>query len=175
MIDEPGLEPSADAAPVLHLRDEVLDIAVCGSGLLPFHARHLCGTGSGSWRSVHRSRGSLSAGRLVTGYPIELQSEGARSLWHSPSPGSIRSADPTLACPSRPAGRHALHLVGGRHHQLCDVEPASRSMPTMTCRRRDRRRKAAEAKLTTLDDVVRPLHPDDLLITVPPVPSVSPG
>ena len=106
---------------------------------------------------------------IVTGYPIELQSE-ACPLFVALSVTGID--------PSRPSPRwlsRRVQLAGMRSISLAvDITnyvmlETGQPIHAYDADRLDGAivvRKAAEGeKLTTLDDVVRPLHPDDLLIT----------
>ena len=93
VLAEPDLEPGADAAPVLQLRDDVLDIAVTADrGYCLSMRGHGSRVGAGAWRwhspipvdrpmpvEIHRR---LSGGAAVGGVPD--------SSSPSASPGSIR-------------------------------------------------------------------------------------
>jgi len=170
VLDEPDLEPGEDAAPVLHLRDEVLDIAVTPD-------RGYCL----SMRGISReSAQALSVSftdpvdrpvpaEIVTGYPIELQSE-ACPLFVALTVTGIDPGRPTprwLARRVQLAGMRSISLaVDITNYVMLETGQPIHAYDADLLDGAIIVRKAAEGeKLTTLDDVVRPLHPDDLLIT----------
>ena len=123
VLDEPDLKPGSDAVPVLHLREEVLDIAVTPD-------RGYCLSIRGIAREAAQALGVAftdPVGRVVpaetvNGYPVELQSA-ACPLFVALTVTGIdpEPAESALARPPRPAGGYALDIAGSRHHQLCDV------------------------------------------------------
>jgi len=170
VLDELDLAPGTDAAPVLHLRDEVLDIAVTAD-------RGYCLSMRGIARESAQALGLAFIdpvdrpvpAETVNGYPIELQSE-ACPLFVALTVAGIDTSRPTprwLARRVQLAGMRSISLAvditnyvmleTGQPIHAYDADLLDGSIVV---------RKAAEGeKLTTLDDVVRPLHPDDLLIT----------
>jgi phenylalanyl-tRNA synthetase beta chain len=170
VLEEPDLEPGRDAPPVLHLREDVLDIAVTTD-------RGYCLSIRGLARESAQAVGVtftdpvdlLVPAATADGYPVELQSD-ACPLFVALT---VIGIDPTRPSPRWLARR--VQLAGMRSISLAvDItnyvmletgqpihayDAALLDGPIVV-------RKAAEGeKLTTLDDVVRPLHPDDLLIT----------
>jgi phenylalanyl-tRNA synthetase beta chain len=170
VLDEPDLEPGIDAAPVLHLRDDVLDIAVTPD-------RGYCLSIRGIAREAAQALGvaftdpaaRVVPAETVNGQPVELQSE-ACPLFVALTVTEIDPRRPTprwLARRVQLAGMRSISLAvditnyvmleTGQPIHAYDADLLDGSIVV---------RKAAEGeKLTTLDDVVRPLHPDDLLIT----------
>jgi phenylalanyl-tRNA synthetase beta chain len=170
VLDEPDLAPGTDAAPVLHLRDEVLDIAVTPD-------RGYCLSNRGIARESAQALGvaftdpvdGAVPAETVNGHPVELQSE-ACPLFVALTVTGINPGRPTprwLARRVQLAGMRSISLAvditnyvmleTGQPIHAYDADLLDGSIIV---------RKAAEGeKLTTLDDVVRPLHPDDLLIT----------
>ena len=170
VLDEPGLELGSDAAPILHLREDVLDIAVTPD-------RGYCLSIRGIARESTQALGvpfTDPVDRVVpvetmNGYPVELQSD-ACPLFVALTVTGIDPSRPTprwLARRVQLAGMRSISLAvditnyamleTGQPIHAYDAEHLDSPIVV---------RKAAEGeKLTTLDDVVRPLHPDDLLIT----------
>jgi phenylalanyl-tRNA synthetase beta chain len=170
VLDEPDLMPGFDAASVLHLRDEVLDIAVTPD-------RGYCLSIRGVARESGQALGVAFTdpvdravpAETTDGYPVELQSE-ACPLFVALTVTGIDPGRPSprwLARRVQLAGMRSISvavditnyvmLETGQPIHAYDAELLNG--PIMV-------RKAAEGeKLTTLDDVVRPLHTDDLLIT----------
>jgi phenylalanyl-tRNA synthetase beta chain len=170
VLDEPDLKPGTDAAPVLHLREEVLDIAVTADRGYCLSIR---GIARESAQAVDVSF-TDPVDRVVpaetpSGYPVELQS-GACPLFVALTVTGIDRSRPSprwLARRVQLAGMRSISLAvditnyvmleTGQPIHAYDAELLDGPIVV---------RKAAEGeKLTTLDDVVRPLHPDDLLIT----------
>ncbi|HEX6759285.1 MAG TPA: phenylalanine--tRNA ligase subunit beta [Propionibacteriaceae bacterium] len=170
VLDEPDLEPGSDAAPILHLREEVLDIAVTPD-------RGYCLSIRGIAREAAQALGVAFSDPVdrpvpvesTNGYPVELQSE-ACPLFVALTVTGIDPRRPSprwLARRVQLAGMRSISvavditnyvmLETGQPIHAYDADLLDGSIVV---------RKAAEGeKLTTLDDVVRPLHPDDLLIT----------
>jgi phenylalanyl-tRNA synthetase beta chain len=170
VLDEPDLKPGTDAAPVLHLREEVLDIAVTADRGYCLSIR---GIARESAQAVDVSF-TDPVDRVVpaetpSGYPVELQS-GACPLFVALTVTGIDRSRPSprwLARRVQLAGMRSISLAvditnyvmleTGQPIHAYDAELLDGPIVV---------RNAAEGeKLTTLDDVVRPLHPDDLLIT----------
>ena len=170
VLDEPDLEPGSDAAPILHLRDEVLDIAVTPD-------RGYCLSVRGIARESAQALGVAFTDPVdrpvpietANGRPVELQSE-ACPLFVALTVTGIdpgRSRPRWLARRVQLAGMRSISvavditnyvmLETGQPIHAYDADLLDGAIVV---------RKAAEGeKLTTLDDVVRPFHPDDLLIT----------
>ena len=169
VLDEQDLEPGSDAAPILHLREEVLDIAVtpdrgyCHSirGIARESAQAL---GGGFTDPVDRPVPVES----TNGYPVELQSE-ACPLFVALT---VTGIDPGRPSPRWLARRVQLGMrsisvaVDITNYVMLETGQPIHAYDADLLDGPIVVRKAAEGeKLTTLDDVVRPLHPDDLLIT----------
>jgi phenylalanyl-tRNA synthetase beta chain len=170
VLDEPDLEAGSDAAPMLHLREEVLDIAVTAD-------RGYCLSIRGIARESAQAAGvtftdpvdRVVPAETTDGYPVELQST-ACPLFVALTVTGIDPSRPSprwLARRVQLAGMRSISLAvditnyvmleTGQPIHAYDAELLDGPIVV---------RKAAEGeKLTTLDDVVRPLHPDDLLIT----------
>src|SRR5215204_1592482 len=164
------LRPGADAAPLLMLRDDVLDIAVTPDRGYCLSIRGLAresaqATGVSFIDPVDRPVPAAKG----EGYPVRLESD-ACPLFVAVS---VTGIDPTRPSPlwlSRRvqlAGMRSISLAvditnyvmleTGQPIHAYDADLLDGPMVV---------RKAIEGeKLTTLDDVVRPLHPGDLLIT----------
>jgi phenylalanyl-tRNA synthetase beta chain len=170
VLDEPDLEAGSDAAPMLHLREEVLDIAVTPD-------RGYCLSIRGIARESAQAAGvtftdpvdRVVPAETTDGYPVELQST-ACPLFVALT---VTGTDPSRPSPRWLARR--VQLAGMRSISLAvDITNYVMLETGQPIHAYDAElldgpivvRKAAEGeKLTTLDDVVRPLHPDDLLIT----------
>jgi phenylalanyl-tRNA synthetase beta chain len=170
VLDAPDLAPGSDAVPVLHLRDEVLEIAVTPD-------RGYCLSIRGIARESAQALGVVFTDPVdrvvptetVNGHPVELQSE-ACPLFVALTVTGIDPSRPSprwLARRVQLAGMRSISLAvditnyvmleTGQPIHAYDAELLDGPIVV---------RKAAEGeKLTTLDDVVRPVHPDDLLIT----------
>ena len=170
VLDEPDLNPGTDAVPVLQLREEVLDIAVTPD-------RGYCLSIRGIAREAAQAVAvaftdpvdRVVPAETVDGYPVELQSE-ACPLFVALT---VTGIDPDRLSPRWLARR--VQLAGMRSISLAvDITNYVMLETGQPIHAYDADlldgtivvRKAVEGeKLTTLDDVVRPLHPDDLLIT----------
>ncbi len=170
VLDEPDLAPGTDAAPVLHLRDEVLDIAVTPD-------RGYCLSLRGVARESAQALGVTFTDPVnravptetVNGHPVELQS-GACPLFVALTVTGIDPGRPTprwLARRVQLAGMRSISLaVDITNYVMLETGQPIHAYDADLLDGPIIVRKAAEGeKLTTLDDVVRPLHPDDLLIT----------
>src|SRR5918995_34845 len=164
------LQPGADAAPLLMLRDDVLDIAVTPDRGYCLSIRGLAresaqATGVAFTDPVDRPVPAAKG----DGYPVRLESA-ACPLFVGVS---VTGIDPTRRSPLWLSRR--VQLAGMRSISLAvDITNYVMLETGQPIHAYDADlldgpivvRKAAEGeKLTTLDDVVRPLHPDDLLIT----------
>jgi phenylalanyl-tRNA synthetase beta chain len=170
VLDEPDLQPGTDAAPVLHLREEVLDIAVTADRGYCLSIR---GIARESAQAVDVSFTDpvdrVVPAEISSGYRVELQSD-ACPLFVALT---VTQIDPNRPSPRWLARR--VQLAGMRSISLAvDITNYVMLETGQPIHAYDAElldgpivvRKAAEGeKLTTLDDVVRPLHPDDLLIT----------
>ena len=170
VLDEPDLEPGSAAAPVLHLREEVLDIAVTAD-------RGYCLSIRGIAREAAQALGvaftdpvdRVVPAETVNGYPVELQSE-ACPLFVALTVTGIDPRRPSprwLARRVQLAGMRSISLaVDITNYVMLETGQPIHAYDGDLLDGAIVVRKAAEGeKLTTLDDVVRPLHPDDLLIT----------
>src|SRR5215211_2723432 len=170
VLNEPHLEPGSDAASVLHLWEDVLDIAVTPD-------RGYCLSIRGIARESAQAADvtftdpvdRVIPAESTDGYPVELQSD-ACPLFVALT---VTGIDPTRPSPRWLARR--VQLAGMRSISLAvDITNYVMLETGQPIHAYDAElldgaivvRKAAEGeKLTTLDDVVRPLHPADLLIT----------
>ncbi len=170
VLPNDDLQPGADAVPVLRLRDDVLDIAVTPD-------RGYCLSIRGLARESAQATGvsfSDPVDRPVPaakdeGYPVRLESD-ACPLFVAVS---VTGIDPTRPSPLWLSRR--VQLAGMRSISLAvDITNYVMLETGQPIHAYDADlldgpivvRNAAEGeKLTTLDDVVRPLHPGDLLIT----------
>jgi len=170
VLDEPDLEAGSDAAPMLHLREEVLDIAVTPD-------RGYCLSIRGIARESAQAAGvtftdpvdRVVPAETTDGHPVELQSTSCPLFVAL----TVTGIDPSRPSPRWLARR--VQLAGMRSISLAvDITNYVMLETGQPIHAYDAElldgpivvRKAAEGeKLTTLDDVVRPLHPDDLLIT----------
>ena len=170
VLHEPDLKPGSDAAPVLHLREEVLDIAVTPD-------RGYCLSIRGIAREAAQALGvaftdpvdRVVPTETVNGYPVELQSE-ACPLFVALTVTGIDPRRPSprwLARRVQLAGMRSISLaVDITNYVMLETGQPIHAYDADLLDGAIVVRKAAEGeKLTTLDDVVRPLHPDDLLIT----------
>ena len=123
VLPDPDLVPGADAAPVLELRDDVLDIAVTPD-------RGYCLSIRGLAREAAQATGVAFTDpvdravplEITDGYPVELAVQRLPDLrGRDRDRGRPDPAEPALAGPSGAAGRHAVDLARGRHHQLRDA------------------------------------------------------
>jgi phenylalanyl-tRNA synthetase beta chain len=170
VLDEPDVVPGTDAAAVLQLRDEVLDIAVTPD-------RGYCLSVRGIAREAAQALGVAftdPVDRVVpaetgNGHPVELHSE-ACPLFVALTVTGIDPGRPTprwLARRVQRAGMRSISLaVDITNYVMLETGQPIHAYDGDLLDGPIVVRKAAEGeKLTTLDDVVRPLHPDDLLIT----------
>jgi phenylalanyl-tRNA synthetase beta chain len=170
VIDEPDLQPGSDAAPILHLREEVLDIAVTPD-------RGYCLSIRGIARESAQALGVAFTDPVdrpvpietTNGYPVELQSA-ASPLFVALTVTGIDPGRPSprwLARRVQLAGMRSISVaVDITNYVMLETGQPIHAYDADLLDGPIVVRKAAEGeKLTTLDDVVRPLHPDDLLIT----------
>ena len=170
VLDETDLEPGSDAAPALHLREEVLDIAVTPD-------RGYCLSIRGIARESAQALGVAFTDPVdrpmpaatMNGYPVELQSE-ACPLFVALTVTGIDPGKPSprwLARRVQLAGMRSISVaVDITNYVMLETGQPIHAYDADLLDGPIVVRKAAEGeKLTTLDDVVRPLHPDDLLIT----------
>ncbi|HET8915075.1 MAG TPA: phenylalanine--tRNA ligase subunit beta, partial [Propionibacteriaceae bacterium] len=170
VLNESEVEPGTDAAPVLHLRDEVLDIAVTPD-------RGYCLSVRGIAREAAQALDvaftdpvdRVVPAETVNGHPVELHSE-ACPLFVALTVTGIDPGRPTprwLARRVQLAGMRSISLaVDITNYVMLETGQPIHAYDADLLDGPIVVRKAAEGeKLTTLDDVVRPLHPDDLLIT----------
>ncbi len=170
VLDEPDLTPGSDAVPVLDLREDVLDIAVTPD-------RGYCLSIRGIAREAAQAMGIAfndPVDRVVpvettNGYPIELQSD-ACPLFVALTVTGIDPSRPSprwLARRVQMAGMRSISLaVDITNYVMLETGQPIHAYDADLLDGPIVVRKAGEGeKLTTLDDVVRPLHTNDLLIT----------
>ncbi len=170
VLDEPDLTPGSDAVPVLDLREDVLDIAVTPD-------RGYCLSIRGIAREAAQAMGIAfndPVDRVVpvettNGYPIELQSD-ACPLFVALTVTGIDPSRPSprwLARRVQLAGMRSISLaVDITNYVMLETGQPIHAYDADLLDGPIVVRKAGEGeKLTTLDDVVRPLHTNDLLIT----------
>lgn len=170
VLDEPDLTPGSDAVPVLDLREDVLDIAVTPD-------RGYCLSIRGIAREAAQAMGVAfndPVDRVVpvettNGYPIELQSD-ACPLFVALTVTGIDPSRPSprwLARRVQLAGMRSISLaVDITNYVMLETGQPIHAYDADLLDGPIVVRKAGEGeKLTTLDDVVRPLHTNDLLIT----------
>jgi phenylalanyl-tRNA synthetase beta chain len=170
VLSDPDLTPGEDAAAVLRLRDDVLDIAVTPD-------RGYCLSIRGLAREAAQATGVAFTDPVdrpvplpvADGHPVELE---------SPECPLFVALTVTGIDPGRPSPRwlaRRVQLAGMRSVSLAvDITNYVMLETGQPIHAYDREaldgpivvRRAAEGeKLTTLDDVVRPLDTDDLVIT----------
>jgi phenylalanyl-tRNA synthetase beta chain len=170
VLTEPDLTPGQDAAPVLHLRDDVLDIAVTPD-------RGYCLSIRGLARESGQALGVTftdPVSRPVpehaeAGYPVRLEAA-ACPLFVALTVTGVRADQPSprwLARRVQLAGMRPISLavditnyVMLETGQPIHAYDGDRLAGPIVVRHAE-----VGEKLTTLDEVVRPLEPGDLLIT----------
>jgi phenylalanyl-tRNA synthetase beta chain len=170
VLHGPDLTPGSDAASVLQLREEVLDIAVTPD-------RGYCLSIRGIARESAQALGVAFAdpvdrvvpAETTNGYPVELQSD-ACPIFVALTVAGIDARRPSprwLARRVQLAGMRSISLpVDITNYVMLETGQPIHAYDAELLDGPIVVRKAAEGeKLTTLDDVVRPLHQDDLLIT----------
>ncbi|MDN5770217.1 MAG: phenylalanine--tRNA ligase subunit beta, partial [Microlunatus sp.] len=166
----PEPAPGADAAPILHLRDEVLDIAVTPD-------RGYCLSLRGLAREAAQATGTrfrdpvdkVTPTEATDGHPVRLESP-ACPLFVAVSVSGVDPSQPTprwLARRVQLAGMRSISLAvdvtnyvmleTGQPIHAYDAESLDGTIVVRTAQ--------AGETLTTLDDTVRELDADDLLIT----------
>ncbi|HEX8488861.1 MAG TPA: phenylalanine--tRNA ligase subunit beta [Propionibacteriaceae bacterium] len=169
VLDDPDLKPGQDAIALLQLRDEVLDIAVTPDRGYCFSIRGLAreaaqATGSAFHDPVDRAVPAESSG----GYPVRLESE-ACDVFVALTVTGVDASRPSprwLARRVQLAGMRPISLAvditnyvmleTGQPIHAYDADRLSGSIVVRSA--------VAGEKLTTLDDVTRPLDPADLVI-----------
>ena len=170
VLSEADLTPGEDAAPVLQLREDVLDIAVTPDRGYCLSIRGLAREAAQATGVAFRDPVDRPVPLEVTaGFPVELASD-ACSLFVALT---VTGIDPTRPSPRWLARR--VQLAGMRSISLAvDITNYVMLETGQPIHAYDRDtldgpivvRKAYEGeKLTTLDDVVRPLDVEDLVIT----------
>ncbi|HWI00295.1 MAG TPA: phenylalanine--tRNA ligase subunit beta, partial [Propionibacteriaceae bacterium] len=170
VLADDHLEPGADAVPILRLRDDVLDVAVTPDRGYCLSIRGLAresaqATGVAFTDPVDRPVPAAKG----DGYPVRLESD-ACPLFVAVT---VTGIDPTRPSPlwlSRRvqlAGMRSISLpVDITNYVMLETGQPIHAYDADLLDGPIVVRKATEGeKLTTLDDVVRPLHPGDLLIT----------
>jgi phenylalanyl-tRNA synthetase beta chain len=170
VLEEPDLAPGTDAAPVLHLRDEVLDIAVTADRGYCLSLRGIARESAQALEVAFTDPADRAVpAETVNGHPVELHSE-ACPLFVALSVTGIDPSRPTprwLARRVQLAGMRSISLaVDITNYVMLETGQPIHAYDADLLDGAIVVRNAAEGeKLTTLDEVVRPLHPDDLLIT----------
>jgi phenylalanyl-tRNA synthetase beta chain len=170
VLDQPDLAPGTDAALVLRLRDEVLDIAVTPDRGYCLSLRGIARESAQALEVAFTDPVDLVVpAQTVNGHPVELHSE-ACPLFVALTVTGIDPERPTprwLARRVQLAGMRSISLaVDITNYVMLETGQPIHAYDADLLDGPIVVRKAAEGeKLTTLDDVVRPLHPDDLLIT----------
>jgi phenylalanyl-tRNA synthetase beta chain len=170
VLGEPDLAPGTDAAPLLQLRDEVLDIAVTPDRGYCLSMRGIARESAQALEVAFDDPvDRVVPAETVSGHPVELLSE-ACPLFVALTVTGIDPGRPTprwLARRVQLAGMRSISLaVDITNYVMLETGQPIHAYDADLLDGPIAVRKAAEGeKLTTLDDVVRPLHPDDLLIT----------
>ena len=170
VLDESDLESGTDAAPVLHLRDEVLEIAVTPDRGYCLSLRGIARESAQALEVAFNDPvDRMVPVETVNGHPVELHSESC-PLFVALTVTGIDPGRPTprwLARRVQLAGMRSISLaVDITNYVMLETGQPIHAYDADLLDGPIVVRKAAEGeKLTTLDDVVRPLHPDDLLIT----------
>ncbi len=170
VLDESNLESGTDAAPVLHLRDEVLEIAVTPDRGYCLSLRGIARESAQALEVAFNDPvDRVVPVETVNGHPVELHSESC-PLFVALTVTGIDPGRPTprwLARRVQLAGMRSISLaVDITNYVMLETGQPIHAYDADLLDGPIVVRKAAEGeKLTTLDDVVRPLHPDDLLIT----------
>jgi phenylalanyl-tRNA synthetase beta chain len=169
VLEEADLSPGADAAPVLGLREDVLDIAVTPDRGYCLSIRGLAREAAQATSVAFRDPVDRPVPlEVADGYPVERLSE-ACSLFVALT---VTGIDPTRPSPRWLARR--VQLAGMRSISLAvDITNYVMLETGQPIHAYDKdtldgpilvRRAAEGEKLTTLDDVVRPLDVEDLVI-----------
>ena len=162
--------PGADATAVLHLRDEVLDIAVTPDRGYCLSLRGLARESAQAMGVAFTDPVALATpGSKVDGYPVSSESEACPLF----TAVTVTGIDPSRPSPRWLARR--VQLAGMRSISLTvDITNYVMLETGQPIHAYDAdlldgpivvRRAEPGEKLTTLDDVVRDLDPEDLLIT----------
>ena len=170
VLTEPDLMPGEDAASVLQLRDDVLDIAVTPDRGYCLSIRGLAREAAQATGAAFRDPVDRPVPLAVAdGFPVELASD-ACSLFVALT---VTGIDPSRPSPRWLARR--VQLAGMRSISLAvDITNYVMLETGQPIHAYDRdtldgpivvRRAYEGEKLTTLDDVVRPLDAEDLVIT----------
>jgi phenylalanyl-tRNA synthetase beta chain len=170
VLDEPELTPGSDAVPVLELREDVLDIAVTPDRGYCLSIRGIARESSQALEVPFTDPvDRVVPVEATSGYPVELQSD-ACPLFVALTVSGIDPSRPSprwLARRVQLAGMRSISLaVDITNYVMLETGQPIHAYDADLLDGPIVVRKAGEGeKLTTLDDVVRPLHTDDLLIT----------
>jgi phenylalanyl-tRNA synthetase beta chain len=170
VLEAPDLAPGTDAGPVLHLHDEVLDIAVTPDRGYCLSMRGIARESAQALEVAFTDPvDRVVPVETVNGHPVELHSE-ACPLFVALTVTGIDPGQPTprwLARRVQLAGMRSISLaVDITNYVMLETGQPIHAYDADLLDGPIVVRNAAEGeKVTTLDDVVRPLHPDDLLIT----------
>jgi phenylalanyl-tRNA synthetase beta chain len=169
VLDQADLTPGTDAAPVLGLREDVLDIAVTPDRGYCLSIRGVAREAAQATSVAFRDPVDRPVPlEVADGYPVELLSE-ACSLFVALTVTGIDPNRPSprwLARRVQLAGMRSISLaVDITNYVMLETGQPIHAYDKDTLDGPILVRKAADGeKLTTLDDVVRPLEPDDLVI-----------
>ena len=170
VLDEPGLAAGSDAVPVLDLREDVLDIAVTPDRGYCLSIRGIARESAQALEVAFTDPvDRVVPVETTDGYLVELQSD-ACPLFVALTVSGIDPGRPSprwLARRVQLAGMRSISLaVDITNYVMLETGQPIHAYDADLLDGPIVVRKAAEGeKLTTLDDVVRPLHTDDLLIT----------
>ena len=170
VLPEPDLTPGQDAAPVLHLRDDVLDIAVTPDRGYCLSIRGLARESAEAFEVGFTDPVAAPVPEPVeAGYPVRLEAA-ACPVFVALTVTGVQADRPSprwMARRIQLAGMRPISLavditnyVMLETGQPIHAYDGDRLTGPIVVRHAE-----TGEKLTTLDDVVRPLEPDDLLIT----------
>lgn len=166
----PEPEPGADAAEVLHLRDEVLDIAVTPDRGYCLSLRGLARESAQAMAvDFHDPVARATPAARIDGYPVRSESD-ACPLFAAVSVHGIDPSRPSprwLARRVQLAGMRSISLIVDitNYVMLETGQPIHAYDADLLAGPVVVRQAGDGEKLTTLDDVVRELDVDDVLIT----------
>ncbi|MBN1771956.1 MAG: phenylalanine--tRNA ligase subunit beta, partial [Deltaproteobacteria bacterium] len=162
--------PGDDAAELLHLRDDVLDIAVTPDRGYALSIRGIAREVATAYGLPLRDPADVEVGYQGEGYPVRIEDLDRCPVFAA---RTVTGFDPDAPSPRwmqrriQLAGMRSLSLaVDITNYVMLELgEPIHGYDRTLLSGPIVVRRAKPGEKLTTLDDVVRDLDPDDLLIT----------